>query len=532
MVFVGASAVLALTCLPLLLADQLPLVDMPAHLARLRILDHLLAGGPLAEFYAFEPKLVPNLFFDGAGWALMHLLPVDRVGAVYLAAAFAFQLFGTVLLHRVLHGRYGYWPLASALLLYNLSFFYGFLSYLAGVGLTLLSLALWIGLRDRPAVVRIAAGSVAAMLLFLAHIVPLVVYAAAVAGYELQAAAGLRHRPRAAFARLAVGAAQFVLPAGLFLGRTMTAGLASEAPAFDLDGKIGSLLATATAGAPGLDLFTMAAVAMSLLLAPLAFRVRFARSFGLAMLLVLLAFAFMPWGMGPVVNLDTRMPLAIFLIGIAAVDLTPKRPRLAIALACLLAATVLARVAGVGVQAGEFSPRLDAYRAAFARLPEGAVLFAGVNDRCPPRPLPGEACEERPAPPPGSLLSAAPRLLHPGIYLSRLDIPPNIAAVASIDGDAFVPQIFATRGLQPVGIREPLARLKALQENNPIVIRTEGEMQAVSTELLEASRAVLPGRPVFLLQQRIEGAAELAPDGAELVARGPQFVLYRLSPAR
>ncbi len=56
-------------------------------------------------------------------------------------------------------------------------------------------------------------------------------------------------------------------------------------------------------------------------------------------------------------------------------------------------------------------------------------------------------------------------------------------------------------------------------------------MQAVTAALVEAAHAALPGRPVFLLQQWIEGAAEFAPEGGELVARGPQFALYRLEHA-
>ena len=54
------------------------------------------------------------------------------------------------------------------------------------VVVTLLSLAAWLSLRDRSPLLRLAVGSLAAVLLFLAHIVPLMVYAAAIAGYEVQ----------------------------------------------------------------------------------------------------------------------------------------------------------------------------------------------------------------------------------------------------------------------------------------------------------------------------------------------------------
>lgn len=531
LVWMLAGAALLVVCLPLLLAPQLPLVDMPAHLARLVIIDQLLNGGPLASFYEFAPGLVPNLLFDGAGWLLLQIVPVEPAGAIYLILALATQLFGTVLLHRSLHGHCGYWPLAAALLLYNLLFFYGYLSYLAGVGLTLLSLALWISLRDRPLLLRLAAGSIAAVALFLAHIVPLIVYAAAIAGYELQRAIGHRQRPMAAFAGLFVGATQFAVPAILFLRQTPTAGLAGEAIAYRPDAKLGGILATPTAGVEGIDIAVLMAIGAVALLAPFACRIRFAAPFAGAFACILLAFALMPWAIGPAVNLDVRMPLAVMLIAIAATDvkMKPGRAGLGAGLVATVAAVLLARTLSVGAQAASFAPRFDAYRSAFQGLPQGAILFTAVDDRCP-RPLAAEGgCDGTHSPRPASVMAAAGRLLYPEIYRTRLEMPRHIAALASIDRGVFVPQVFATRGLQPIAVRKALEPLRALQGENPMVVRTNAEIQALAARLIEFAAGALPGRPVFLLQQRIEGALDLAPEGGlAVVAQGPQFTLYRL----
>lgn len=526
-----AGVALLVVCLPLLLAPQLPLVDMPAHLARLVIIDQLLNGGPLAGFYEFAPGLVPNLLFDGVGWLLLQVVPVEPAGAIYLILTLASQLFGAVLLHRSLHGHCGYWPLIGALLLYNLLFFYGYLSYLAGVGLTLLSLALWISLRGRPLLLRLAAGSIAALALFLAHIVPLIVYGAAITGYELQRAIGDRRRPLAAFGGLVAGAAQFALPAVLFLGQTPTAGLASEAIAYRPDVKLGGILATPTAGVEGADIAVLAAIGAAALLAPFACRIRFATGFAGAFASILLAFALMPWAIGPAVNLDVRMPLAVMLIAIAATDvkMKPGRAGLGAGLAAIVAAVLLARTLSVGAQAASFAPRFDAYRSAFQSLPEGAILFTGVNDRCPRPPAAEGGCNETHSPPPASVAAAVGWLLYPEIYRTRLEMPRHVAALASIDRGVFVPQVFATRGLQPIAVRKALEPLRALQGENPMVIRTNAEMQALSARLVDAAAGALPGRPVFLLQQRIEGALDLAPEGGPaVVAEGPQFTLYRL----
>lgn len=230
------------------------------------------------------------------------------------------------------------------------------------MGLALLSLALWITCRDRPPLLRAAVGSVAAMVLFLAHIIPLIVYAAAVAGYELQAAVALRRRPGAALRRLCVGATQFLIPAGIFLRDTPTAGLAGESVVFRTEDKIASLLATPTSGSGDLDPYLLAAALFVAALAILAIRVRFATRFGAAFACVLTAFAVMPCGLGPVENLDIRMPLAIFLIAIAATDVTLKRVRLGALVSCTMVAILIVRTASVSAQTALFSEHLDAYR--------------------------------------------------------------------------------------------------------------------------------------------------------------------------
>ena len=241
----------------------------------------------------------------------------------------------------------------------------------------------------------------------------------------------------------------------------------------------------------------------------------------------------MPWGIGPAVNLDVRMPLALMLIGIAATDvgMKPGRTVLAASLFGIVALVLLARTVGVAAQAASFADLLAQYRSAFQQLPADAVLFTGINDRCPKPAGDGGGCVDPHRERDAFGLGATLRLLYPEIYRTRLEMPRHIAALATIERGVFVPQIFATRGLQPIAVRPSLQTLRTLQGENPMVIATDAEMAATSARLLEEAEKALPGRPVFLLQQRIEGAVDPAPaPGAAVVARGPQFTLYRLSP--
>ena len=54
-------------------------------------------------------------------------------------------------------------------------------------------------------------------------------------------------------------------------------------------------------------------------------------------------------------------------------------------------------------------------------------------------------------------------------------------------------------------------------------------LREATANMRSAADTALPGRPVYLLLQRIEGAADLALEDAAVVARGPQFTLFQLS---
>lgn len=524
-VVVTALVLLALASLPFLIASQPPLIDYPAHLARLSIINQIQHGGPSAIYYHFSSAIVPNLLFDIVGSLLTTIFQTEYVGRVYIIGTLVLQVFGTIALHRTLHRQNSYWPLLTVLFLYNWVFFYGFLGYLAGVGLALLSLALWLFLEHRPPPLRLAAGSIAAVLLFLSHIVPFIIYAVAVAGFELQWAASTRRPVEVVIGRLSIGAAQFLAPTLLFL-HTPTAELASKSVAYWPEAKLASLLTTMTSGSSILDMWLIAGLGVVLALAVGSIRVKFAQRFGLAMVFALIAFVVMPWGLGPAVWLDARMPLALAFLAVAATDVNVRREKGRLPLVAAMAIIFVARVASTTFQTSQFSDVWHAYQVAFDQLVPGSILFVGLDEYCPgsQKGCACETCRDGLGIP---VINELRDLLDPTFYVWRLTLPPHISSIAAINRDVFVPMTFAEPGLQSIVVRKELQPLTQLQDN--ISVKSPDQLRSTEEALEMAVEKVLPERSTYLLLQHLAGSAKMDPADATVVASGPHFDLLRLN---
>src|SRR5258708_23986498 len=116
---------------------------------------------------------------------LTALLPPILAGRVFLGLVQLILLSGTVVLHRVLHGRFSPWPLVAAFFLYNWIFLYGFTNYLFGVGMTLWSVAVWLTINRIGVLPRLLAGSVMAVVILFCHLVAFGLFALIVGGLAL-----------------------------------------------------------------------------------------------------------------------------------------------------------------------------------------------------------------------------------------------------------------------------------------------------------------------------------------------------------
>ena len=140
-----ALAAVLLSAVPLLWPALPPLLDLPGHMARYRV---MLDGGtsPLAHWYDFHWRFVGYL---GVDLLVAGLAPWFGLEPTVKAIAVAIPMLttaGMLWLSREAHGRVQPMALLALPLAYALPFLYGFLNYTLGMALALNAFALWLRL--------------------------------------------------------------------------------------------------------------------------------------------------------------------------------------------------------------------------------------------------------------------------------------------------------------------------------------------------------------------------------------------------
>ena len=145
----GAAEAIVLLCLPFLLVEVPPLIDMPGHMGAAAI-EAAEPDSPLRQYYAYDWTLTLNM----GGKVLMKLLAdiVGLVGAGWWSAVLATALLaaGCLATIRALNPKGGYGAGWALLFVFSYPLLMGFLNYVLATGLSLLVFAGAVALRERP----------------------------------------------------------------------------------------------------------------------------------------------------------------------------------------------------------------------------------------------------------------------------------------------------------------------------------------------------------------------------------------------
>ncbi|HEX4616812.1 MAG TPA: hypothetical protein VH230_12950 [Stellaceae bacterium] len=395
-----------------------PLFDYPNHLARM----HLLSEGG-NQFYAVHWEPLPNLAQDLIVPPLARMMPLDIASKLFLVAIFGLITGGAIWLNRVATGVWRLWPLLAFLLLYNRMFLWGFLNYLFGIGVALAGAALWLALERERWWVRILASSLVALVCYLSHIAAFGFYALVIIGTELSPACG-EQRDRRWWTlghRTVIAGVQFAVPAVLFFGYWRPA--AASGISYAAFWRKADLLFSVfdNYNRP----FDIVCFALFLgLLAWLAAtrRLRLAPRLTGAVGLVFAAYLLLPSQIYGGSGADHRLPLAMFLLLIAAsAPIFPNR-RTAAAIGTAAAALLVTRMAVIEYVWLRADRVYSADLAGIDMVPRGAKLAIAY---------------------PASAVNFAPvSVVH-------------LALLAVARREAFVPTLFANKGQQPIALKPP-----------------------------------------------------------------------------
>jgi hypothetical protein len=140
-----ALAAVLLGAVPLLWPALPPLLDLPGHMARYRV---MLDGGtaPLATWYDFHWRFIGYLGVDLLVAGLAPWLGLELAVKVIAVAIPMLTSAGMLWLSREAHGRVQPLALLALPLAYSLPFLYGFLNYTLAMALALNAFALWLRL--------------------------------------------------------------------------------------------------------------------------------------------------------------------------------------------------------------------------------------------------------------------------------------------------------------------------------------------------------------------------------------------------
>jgi hypothetical protein len=375
--------------LPIVLfVEYVPFADAWNHLARWQLIHDAVFTDAGPAYVTVRPIFTSYVVVDAVGVLLVHLLPAELALKVVAALALVLLPLGTWAVLGSVAPRQRDFAVVGALLALNWAFFYGFLSYVVGMGLALLVLAWWWGSNAPPSPTKVLLAGLAAGGLYLVHMSAALVVLLALGLDWLVLAGPTLRRPRPPLRRMvlnpyAASLVSAIVFVGILyaIGNGAAAAGSGEAMLFrapvDKLRQLGSpffsfssLQASVIAGG-----YALAATVLYVPELP-----RLAWSVPVLMpLFLLFAFFVAPAYVTGAYDVDVRFLLPALLLAFAIPVRGPARRRRAASLAVLWAAAVAHGAICFSIARG-VSGELADYRAVLDAVPAGGVVLPVVAD--------------------------------------------------------------------------------------------------------------------------------------------------------
>ena len=423
-----------LASLPVLVAPLPPLRQFFFNLVRVEVLANPAA---YARDFVIHWSAIPDLAMDLTVPWMAKFMSVEAAAQLFLLCTLALLSSGTLMLSRAIHRRWSALPLLSFLFLYNWILIRGFENNLFGLGLALWGLAAHISLRH-SAVLRVAASSLSALIIYFCHLFPLGVFALVVGTWELSRLFQERATKRRILIHAAPAMMPFVLPAVL-LWSSSTGGLAGaiEFGIFQPFLKIKICLEALTIGNRVVDALVLVSVGLAAIAAVGRRWLTCPPEFWLTLIAIpLTALVFAPFSAFASQGIIERCAVAFTFLLIALFDLRPTDLKLQRLAAAVLTLVFIIRIGTITADWRAAEDIIQEYRQAFASLRPGSVMLQVSQDIEDTSPL------------------SYPHLWNPPLG--------SIVALATLNG-VFVPELYLKAGQQPVLYRDEDQSLRVFQ---------------------------------------------------------------------
>lgn len=480
---------------PVLLTPIPAMVDYPNHLARMYLLSA--AGTPDANpFYRTAWALYPNLAMDIAIPQIARFVSVETAARLFLLASQILLVGGAMALERAVKGRVQIAGFVAVMFLYCLPFAWGFVNFEFGLGVAVWGIAAMLTVKKRAWPVRLGINALFVAALFVAHFFALGIYGATLGIYVIWR--GWRHQnPREAALALivlALPAVALLAIMGLTAGSVGAEGnewLFAFKPLWPFRILNGYSLTVSAASVVALSAFIYVAAKRSLI-GWVPGGLWLAAGFTLLYLAIpakLLGTSFA----------DFRVIAAAAFILPAFCELALPAPRWTYLALGVVAAVTLANLAVVYSVWLTYRGDYEALIASFATIEKGAKVLSGTS---------GSGDD-----PPFNDLTEYPFYYAP--------------ALAVHYAQAFVPNLFAESGKQPVTVRSDMQHL-AVGYGGPVPLPILAAIAAGKTaDIVPLYLRQWPRNFDYLYVLGLPGANRL-PDVLEERVRSSRFVLYKI----
>ena len=473
-----------------------PLSDYVNHLSRMHIIATLATNPLLANFYAIEWQVIPNLTMDMIVPQLARFMNIYLAGQVYIVGMFALIISGTLALNRTLIGRWSAFPLFAFPLLYNYIFLFGYMNYLSGIGAALWALSGWIAVRERIWPIRFILATASVVALFFCHLSALGIYAIGIFSFEVFRLWQRRSDPWLARIVDFVASGLPFLAAAPLLYASPTMQLISSAY-WEQRGKIDGVMYVFS------DYSDIVAFALiTIIVAGIVWAVRHrVLSFHplLWSLLVVggVVYFALPRIMFDTYMADQRVPIGVAFMLFACGDLELRRRLVRRAFLVMLIVLIAGRVIEIDLNWSQLSGSTGEFRSSVRRIAPGSKVFVAYADRAL-----GEDVRDL-------------GLVH-------------AACIAIIERSALVTTAFTVAGKQVLQVRPEYRDYVDARDGTP----------PSTAQLIVAADHPAPGTPEFWLNWTKfdylyvlfteDEAPNPDPSRLKLVADGDRFQLYRI----